>query len=44
MSETSIGVSEETKKKLDKAKKYERETYEDVILRLIDLQEDCSLQ
>ena len=40
MAETSIGVSEETKKKLDKAKKYDRETYEDVIIRLIDSQED----
>lgn len=35
MAETSIGLSEETKVKLDKLKVHPRETYEEVILRLI---------
>lgn len=35
MAETSIGISEETKSKLDKLKVHPRETYEEVILRLI---------
>ena len=34
MSETSIGVSKETKEKLEKLKTHPRETYEDVICRL----------
>ena len=36
MAETSIGISEETKAKLDKIKQHPRETYEDVIVRLIE--------
>lgn len=36
MAETSIGISEETKVKLEKLKIHPRETYEDVIIRLIN--------
>lgn len=35
MAETSIGISEETKAKLDRLKIHPRETYEEVIIRLI---------
>jgi hypothetical protein len=35
MAETSIGISEETKAKLDALKVHPRETYEEVIIRLI---------
>ena len=36
MTNTTIQISTETKKKLDKLKEYRRETYNDVINRLID--------
>jgi hypothetical protein len=37
MAETSIGISESTKTKLGKLKAHHRETYEDVIIRLISM-------
>lgn len=39
MTKSNMAVSEQTKKKLDKLKQYPRETYEDVILRLIAKEE-----
>lgn len=44
MAETSIGISEETKAKLDRLKVHPRETYEEVIIRLIQAQEIKPLQ
>ena len=35
MAKSNMAISEKTKKELDKLKQYPRETYEDVILRLI---------
>ena len=35
MAETSIGISEETKTRLEELKIHPRETYEEVIIRLI---------
>ena len=34
--ETTIGISKDTKKKLDKLKENKRETYEELIFRIID--------
>jgi predicted CopG family antitoxin len=34
---TTIGISKDTKELLDKAKQHPRETYEDVIVRLLKL-------
>lgn len=39
MSETTIGISDEVKKKLDLLKQHPRETYQDTIVRLIDFLE-----
>ena len=44
MAETSIGVSEKTKAKLDSLKIHPRETYEEVIIRLTQAQEIKPLQ
>lgn len=38
MTKSNMAVSEKTKKELDKLKQYPRETYEDVIIRLIQKQ------
>jgi len=35
-----IGVEEETKKKLDNLKLYSRETYDDIIVRLMNLSKE----
>jgi len=34
--DTSIGVSSETKKRLDLVKQYKRETYDDILNRILD--------
>jgi predicted transcriptional regulator len=41
MSSTTVWISPETKKRLKGMKRHPRETYEDVILRLIDSSEDA---
>jgi len=40
MSQTTVWVSQETKKRLVGMKRYPRETFDDVIRRLIDTAED----
>jgi predicted transcriptional regulator len=40
MSSTTVWMSPETKKRLEGLKRHPRETYEDVIVRLIDASED----
>ncbi|QYZ80468.1 hypothetical protein E2N92_12065 [Methanofollis formosanus] len=40
MGATTVWMSPETKKRLKEMKRHPRETYEDVILRLIDTAED----
>ena len=37
MKQTTIQIHEKSKKELDKLKEYNRETYEDVILKLIEM-------
>ncbi|MDD3934366.1 MAG: antitoxin VapB family protein [Methanoculleus sp.] len=40
MSQTTVWVSQETKKRLAEMKRYPRETFDDVIRRLMDTTED----
>ena len=37
MTQTTIQIHEKSKRELDKLKEYSRETYEDVIIKLIDM-------
>ena len=40
VTDTSIGISRDTKKRMESAKQYPRETFDDIINRILDIMDE----